>query len=71
MLEHDRNQRRNAVIEQRSEFEARLKRIRAKELRQKQRYENGESRSKRIVRYLKSYLKPKRLSHHCARKPTM
>jgi len=59
VLEQDRNQRRNAVIEQRSEFEARLSRIRAKELRQKQRYEDGEPRSKRIVRNLKRSLKPK------------
>ncbi len=47
------------MIEQRSEFEARLSRIRAKELRQKQRYEDGEPRSKRIVRNLKRSLKPK------------
>ncbi len=49
MLEHDRNQRRNAAVEHKFEFEARLRKIRAKELRQKQRYESGEPPSKRIV----------------------
>ena len=49
MVEHNINQRRNSVIEQKLELEARLSRIRANELQQKLRYESGEPKSKRIV----------------------
>ena len=37
------------MIEQRSELGARLRQVRAKELRQKQDYESGEPKAKRIV----------------------
>jgi len=47
-VEHARNQKREAVLGRKAELEARLKQVRAKELRQKQRYENGESMAKRI-----------------------
>ena len=40
----------NAVVEQKMQFEARLRQIRAKELQTKQRYEDGEPTTKRIVR---------------------
>ena len=60
MLEHDRNERRNAAIEHKLEFEARLRTIRTKELRQKQRYESGEPPNKRIVSYFSC---PLRSSH--------
>ncbi len=40
----------NAMVEQKLQFEARLRQIRAKELATKQRYKNGEPNSKRIVR---------------------
>ena len=39
----------NAVVEQKLQFEARLKKIRAKELQTKQRYKDGEPTTKRIV----------------------
>lgn len=39
----------NALIEQKLQFEARLRQIRAKELQTKQRYQNGEPDAKRIV----------------------
>ena len=48
IVEHARRQKKQAVIEQKKEFETRLARIRAKELRQKQRYEHGDSQAKRI-----------------------
>ena len=48
IVEHARRQKKQAVIEQKKEFETRLARIRAKELRQKQRYEHGDSKAKRI-----------------------
>lgn len=47
-VEHARNQKRELVIGQKAELEARLKHVRAKEFRQKRRYENGESMTKRI-----------------------
>ncbi len=47
-VEHARDQKREAVVGQMAELEARLSRIRAKELQQKRRYENGESMAKRI-----------------------
>jgi len=47
--EHAKNEKKNSLIEKRAEFEARLKRIRAKEARQQKRFENGELESKRIV----------------------
>ena len=49
MLEHSQRERRQALIEQRQQEEARLRMIRAKELRQRQRYETGEAKSKKIV----------------------
>ena len=42
-------QKRDAVIEQKLELEARLKKVRAKELRQKKNYESGEPQAKRTV----------------------
>ena len=51
MIEHNRNERRNASIEQKLGVEVRINKIRAKELRQKQRFESGEPRSKRTVGY--------------------
>lgn len=47
-VEHARKQKRESLIGQKAELEARLKNVRAKELRQKRRYENGESMAKRI-----------------------
>ena len=46
--EYMRQDLQRAAIDQRSELEARLKRIRAKELRQKQRYEKGDPVPKRL-----------------------
>ena len=45
--EHARQERRRAAVEQRLDIEARLQKIRAKELRQKQRYEKGDPNFKR------------------------
>ena len=39
----------DAVVEQKSQLEARLRKIRAKELQTKQRYKDGEPTTKRIV----------------------
>ncbi|CAD6564783.1 MAG: ATP-dependent DNA helicase chl1 [Alectoria sarmentosa] len=47
VFEHAQAQRRNAEIQQKSELEARLRQVRAKELRQKQKYESGEPKAKR------------------------
>ena len=49
VIEHAQAQKRDAVIEQKSELEARLRKVRAKALRQKKNYENGESKTKRTV----------------------
>ena len=49
VLEHSQRERRHALAEQRQQEEARLGMIRAKELRQRQRYETGEAKTKRIV----------------------
>lgn len=48
IVEHARREKTQTFIEHKNEFEARLSRIRAKEARQKQRYELRESRAKRI-----------------------
>ena len=48
ILEHARREKAQTFIQHRNEFEGRLARIRAKELRQKQRYEHRESQVKRI-----------------------
>ena len=48
-MQHARTQKRNAIVEQKVEMEKQLKKIRAQELRQKQRYEKGEPQSKRMV----------------------
>ena len=48
MIEHERAERKKLALENRSALEARLKLVRAKELRQKQRYENGEPAMKRL-----------------------
>lgn len=48
VVEHARSQRRDAVIEQKSELEARLRKIRTKELLQKKRFETGEPKAKRV-----------------------
>ncbi|KAM0794423.1 helicase C-terminal domain-containing protein [Usnea florida] len=47
VIEHAQAQKRDAVIEQKSELEARLRKVRAKELRQKKNYENGDPKAKR------------------------
>ena len=47
VVEHVRDEKKKAVLEQRSALEARLKLVRAKELRQKQQFELGESAAKR------------------------
>lgn len=47
VVEHAKAQKRDAVIEQKSELEARLRKVRAKELRQKKNYESGEPQAKR------------------------
>lgn len=47
-VEYAQTQKREALLQQRSELEARLNQVRAKELRQKQRYESGEPTAKRI-----------------------
>ena len=48
VAEHAQKEKRTAVLEQKSQVEARLRHIRAKELRQKQHYENGEPNNKRM-----------------------
>ena len=48
VIEHARVQIRDSVIEQKSKLEARLRQIRAKELRQKQCYKKSEPQSKRL-----------------------
>ena len=49
VVEQAQAQRGNALIERKSELEARLRQVRAKELRQKQSYENNEPKAKRTV----------------------
>ena len=49
VVEQAQAQRGNALIERKSELEARLRQVRAKELRQKQSYENSEPKAKRTV----------------------
>ena len=48
VVEHEREEKKKTAIEKKSVLQARLKLIRAKELRQKQRYENGEPTAKRL-----------------------
>ena len=48
VVEHAKVEKLNAITEQRLELEARLRWIREKESNQKQRYENGEPRAKRM-----------------------
>ena len=48
VAEHAQEERRSAVLDQKSKLEARLRQIRAKELEQKQHYENGEPKTKRM-----------------------
>lgn len=48
VVEHEREERKKTAIEQKLAVEARLKLVRAKELRRKQRYENGEPATKRL-----------------------
>jgi len=49
VLEHAKREKRQALVEQRAEQETKLKNIREQELRQKQRHETDQSRSKRRV----------------------
>lgn len=49
MLEHARNLKRKAFLDQTKELEARLEKIRAKEQRQRLRLKNGEPLPKRMV----------------------
>ena len=51
MLEHARNQKRKAFLDQAKVLEARLTKIRAKGQRQQLRLKNGEPRPKRVVCY--------------------
>ena len=60
-------QKRDAVIEQKLELEARLKKVRAKELRQKENYESGEPQAKRTV--ICSHLKLKSVTNKSQREP--
>jgi chromosome transmission fidelity protein 1 len=49
MLEYARKQARKDALQRKEELEARLAKIRAKEKRIKERYENGEPQNKRRV----------------------
>ena len=49
VLEHYLKERKNAVIQKKADLEARLARIRAKELRQKQHYDSGKPYQKRMA----------------------
>lgn len=49
VLEYLRKEKEEALIRSKRELEGRLAKIRAKELRQKQRYERGEPRQKKLV----------------------
>ena len=49
ITEHQKRQRKDAFLRRKHDLQARLEKVRAKELRQKQRYESGESLSKRAV----------------------
>lgn len=49
ILEHVRKEKIAAAVHQKKELEIKLGKIRAKELRQKQRYEDGEAYHKKIV----------------------
>lgn len=46
MVEHEKSERRRAILDRRQELEKRLAKIRAKEEQQKQRYQNGEPAAK-------------------------
>lgn len=48
IVEHARREKTETFIQHKNEFEARLAKLRAEELRQKQRYEQGESQAKRL-----------------------
>ena len=48
VFEHEREEKKKTVLDQKMALEARLKLVRHKELRQKQRYENGEPATKRL-----------------------
>lgn len=56
MLEYARDQKRKAFYDQTKELEARLKKIRDKEQRQRLRSKNGEPRYKRVVCFLNDIL---------------
>ena len=49
MIEHDKEQKRQAILQKRKDLEARLARVRAREKRQQELYENGGPRSKKLV----------------------
>lgn len=49
VLEHKKTERSVAAMREKQDLEVRLAKVRAKELRQKQRFENGESNQKRMV----------------------
>lgn len=49
MLEHAREEKRRAALQQRAALEERLAKVRAKERKLKERYDNGEPRFKRQV----------------------
>lgn len=49
MLEHARQEKRQAALRRRADLEERLAKIRAKERKMRERYENGEPRFKRQV----------------------
>ena len=49
ILDHMKRERVKAAVRQRQEIDAKLSKIRARELQQKQRYEDGESHHKKLV----------------------
>lgn len=63
VVEQSKSSKRTALIEQKLELEGRLKKIRAQKLRQKLRYESGESQPKRFVRMLLAFLNAQLLKY--------
>ncbi|KAI9886565.1 MAG: hypothetical protein M1823_001607 [Watsoniomyces obsoletus] len=55
IIEHARNQRRQALLQQKTDLETRLSKIRAKEERARQRFENGEPARKKLRNHNEDY----------------
>ena len=51
VIEHEKQEKKDAFVAKKRELEQRLAKVRAKELRQKQRYESGEAHHKRPVSF--------------------